>query len=795
MKRAIEIATILMLVMGVAIGCSSRGTNPISAPGDLSELGLVQTDNNDTNNRIFYGAWIAMFDLMNNSVSITPDRELAMHFNITSMIPTPSIHINGYNPATHILDVDVTISNPYPVTGYDVRLIIFTDNIGHELLNADDWTSLYDIGGGLPINPFMAYAIEDPNRKFSGMSNHTENLQILLPGGNPNVRFAVDASYPGNCEEPYAMGQFYQDTLGSNVGDSADAAITVADWQNNTNSVNLYCPSVCGAGLVSFAYVSGDEWNGTIMNNMGASPGTYIGYFIATSANSGTLKLFDKVIITVSSGENNPPVCDGIITDPSNGIIKSGERITINIVAHDPDGDSLTYEWDMDWYGDPANFDVDATGATVVDYRWSDQGFYRVACRISDNGVPPMSTICSRLIIQEGESENAIKIDDSPEADPNLLYQDTLILGVAHWKPISHAVYMDLDDSHVYYCNNAADHNTFGNHTVISSGPPNGSNFGVKIIGSGDMLYVFWLEYDTSDMTAYCRIKMRKSQDFGKNFGPDIIVASTPDPNLIIDMDVCILSAPSHLGLFYIFRNSLNSYYCYLITSISSGEGWDYPPHGSGQFRDAAFGSVVDPQIAFSQGNSVIHTFWKDSRATPANYYYDYSEDWGDNWHTDFKVTDTGNVEYASMAVAGNGNGYFVWTYNALAYTYIRKSQYGNPPIFNDADILLGTGSGVYYGIDVWVSGSGETVVVPMTYVLSSNYKNRYYYSYDSGETWAGYFERAFGTTPVYDIDSTVLMSVDPERMEIFNTWIDARTSKAPPNAHIYGDFMYLAER
>ncbi|MBU1023252.1 hypothetical protein KKB99_03095, partial [bacterium] len=156
MSRLIMILAVLTLALFLTAGCSSNAGNPI-IPHDSStiiDLPVADVDGNSTD-RSLWGIWTAYFDPASLGITVEQYRLLETHFNITSMLPTGSLtfKINSYKPATGIIDLDVTLKNPYTISGYDVRLIIYTDVAGHKLLNADDWTKLYDIPGGDLMNP------------------------------------------------------------------------------------------------------------------------------------------------------------------------------------------------------------------------------------------------------------------------------------------------------------------------------------------------------------------------------------------------------------------------------------------------------------------------------------------------------------------------------------------------------------------------------------------------------------------------------------------------------------------
>jgi hypothetical protein len=328
-KFCILSAAILLILCS----CSSSSTvvpqDQDSSPISLSPISET-FDNPD--DHLLMGTWDADFNIHDNSVIVTPNRETATHFPITSLIPPPIIHINSI--AGETLDVDITIQNPYPLDVYDVRLIIYTDPIGHMLLNADDWTPLFDIAGGLPVNPFKAFMKSEPDRKFPGMTEQTVKCLITVPGNNFSIRFALEASHPGNCEEPYEIKDFSQGVLYNQIGSSSNATITVLDWQTDTNSVYLYCPDITGSDFVPFSQITQDSWELELINETGASVGSYQAFIIAFSSNSGNILLANRVMIQVNPSEIGGwarswggEYCDkalGVTSDSQNDILVTG---------------------------------------------------------------------------------------------------------------------------------------------------------------------------------------------------------------------------------------------------------------------------------------------------------------------------------------------------------------------------------------------------------------------------------------------------------------------------------------
>jgi hypothetical protein len=301
MKRIAAYCVLLMFALIVTSGCSNQKANPITPSSSNSILELPAPDiREDQNSHNLIGMWRVSFDIGNREASILPYRSLDAHYNVTSFIQPPQMTINDFNPVTNVIDVDVTITNPSNLIVYDVRLIIFTDAIGHQLLNPDNWTTLYDIPGGLPINPFKAYAKDQANRIFSEQSQHTENLQVYLPQRNANVTFAIDVSYPGNCIEPYEISGFTQGFLSNATGSSCDVSVTVKDWQDDISDVYLYCPEITGITLERFTKTAPGNYELILINRTGAISQIYQGCVLVYSSGSSSLALYEAVAINIT---------------------------------------------------------------------------------------------------------------------------------------------------------------------------------------------------------------------------------------------------------------------------------------------------------------------------------------------------------------------------------------------------------------------------------------------------------------------------------------------------------------
>jgi hypothetical protein len=310
--------TLGVLLLILITGCSAHRSNLDLISCDIFsgyQTDGVLSSELAINTRVPIATWAIRFT-KDCDFKLREFRLSQSHFNVTYQIPPPIINITEFNPATNVVNVDVTLTNPTSINVYDVRLVIMTDDKNHLLLNPDNWTDLYDFPGGLAVNPFKAYCKDNPSRIFEAQTQHTENLLIYLPQGNTNVYFVVDASIGRNCHEPYMINNFQQGAIYNQTGSSASIKVDVFDWQNDVNRVFLHCPRITGQPIVDLTQEDVNTWKGNLVNYTGAGSGDYIGYIVAESADSGTQRLFDQVSISISGkpGPYDPQVVS--ITTP-----------------------------------------------------------------------------------------------------------------------------------------------------------------------------------------------------------------------------------------------------------------------------------------------------------------------------------------------------------------------------------------------------------------------------------------------------------------------------------------------
>ncbi len=301
---------IILCLTLLIYGCSSSGFDSSLLPAQ-EENPVLSKEMQSA--RVLLGVWDLYLDLSTNSVKVEFIRNGSIHVNVTQMVQPPqcmdclTIVVNSFNPSTRVMDIDVGLRNPTGISGYDVRGIMFTNDLGHKLGNGDEWTAYFDIPGGDVINPFKAYAKDQPEREFAGFAQYTENYLVHIPD-NPQysaIKYAVDACWPGHCKEPYEITGFSQTTINDSIGASGVVEIIVHDWQDDVDSVKLGVYEITGEDFIDFTNAGEGKWLLTLTNSQGAKAGEYTGKIVATSANSGDMALYDSVVIEISGVEHN----------------------------------------------------------------------------------------------------------------------------------------------------------------------------------------------------------------------------------------------------------------------------------------------------------------------------------------------------------------------------------------------------------------------------------------------------------------------------------------------------------
>lgn len=274
-------------------GISNSSQDNFSSSGEIPETSI---DENDSN-RMLLGMYTVEFDPQLMITTVQPNRSSMAHYDVTTYLP-PQISIISVDTLTNIWTVRITINNTFPINGYDLRLIVYTDNSGIKLQNPDNWTAIWDIPGGMQINPFIAFSKSDSERKFKAGASYSEIVQVYMPVLAP-VKLAVDVSYPTNCLEPYEITHSVNGTLYDKGNESVNLQARVNDHQRDVNQVVLYCPAITGVTYAPLSKFSNLIWELNLENTNHAAKGRYTAVLIASSTGSGTIALYDLFTLEV----------------------------------------------------------------------------------------------------------------------------------------------------------------------------------------------------------------------------------------------------------------------------------------------------------------------------------------------------------------------------------------------------------------------------------------------------------------------------------------------------------------
>ncbi len=288
------VVLMLAAMIFLAVGCSGGGSPVVPvdegkpAAADISSATMPD-------GRVLWGAWKLGIDPVAMTVEVLPNREMQGHYNVTQFLIPPtcydciSAQFKGV-VTTDVYSIDVFLKNPTVITGYDVRGTVFNTGV-IELMDPDGYTFYLAQPGDLTPNPFMAYKTTIANRAFPSGYYHLENFHIynMFHPDYSSIDYVVDASWPGNCKEPYeienihATGVFYDD--GSNM---ASIMCDVHDWQDDVQEVLVDLTPLGGSATAAMTNTDGDTWaiNDISWQMGGSTPGKYS--LLITARTEGT---------------------------------------------------------------------------------------------------------------------------------------------------------------------------------------------------------------------------------------------------------------------------------------------------------------------------------------------------------------------------------------------------------------------------------------------------------------------------------------------------------------------------
>ncbi len=368
-----------------------------SVSDDALMTPVIEPGNSDSNSsgqieRTVLGQWEMVYDEASGQFSATPIRGGENHYNVTAWLFPPAcndclkIDVISFKPALKYIELNVTLRNPTGFDAYDVRGIVMVETPGVGMQYPDAFTDLWDYGGFVTINPFLAYAVDQPKRKFAAKSSHSRIYRFSYNSlaDFQGVVFTVDASWPVNCREPYELTQCH--TTGPFVGlGKQDIECRVGSWNNDVNSVEVLLDDVLGYQYpVEMEPIGGGWWSAkdVYWHGGGAEPGTY-GAVVLAKTQGSAIYLINYVTVTIETdqvingwarafGGDGPVYANAAATDSFGNIITGG--MFYYTVDFDPGPGS--YELTANGYVDAFMSRFDPSGDLIWARSWGGESSY-----------------------------------------------------------------------------------------------------------------------------------------------------------------------------------------------------------------------------------------------------------------------------------------------------------------------------------------------------------------------------------------------------------------------------------
>ncbi len=417
-----------LIAVGILImGCSSAADGPMDPPG--IDAPRIASDAG----RIIWGVYRITFDTQSGIVEITPNRGGEFHADVTAFVVPPAcfdcVEIIGsqYKPALKQWSIGILLKNPSPITGYDVRGLVY--GLGEKYLkNPDGFMTNYlsqDI-------QFEAFAKDEPNRAFGPGASYDATYVFHFPGGSNwnSIDYIVDASWPGNCKEPVIEDVVFP---GSIIDDGAPSTLTVRAFDHLGDAFNVSADfSQIGGSTDEPLYDDGAHGDGyagdAIFGATGivadCAPGEY--EITIRAVDSGSKQGWNSCRVEVE-GMNHDPVISEITA--SRTTCEKGndeEYVALSCIADDQDDDELEYLWSCiagefsdehapstDWFP-PDEVGKFAIGCHVSDGNGGvadgDGGLIRVTQYFVTNPAPAADFVCERVL----EDSSFSKSDYNP---------------------------------------------------------------------------------------------------------------------------------------------------------------------------------------------------------------------------------------------------------------------------------------------------------------------------------------------------------------------------------------------
>ncbi len=307
----------ILLGSGIITGCSNADNSAVVP--DIARA------NETGNSRGLWGIYAWDYDEAARTIDAIPLRDVEMHVNVTGYLEPPEcndclqIKVAGVENNPDDMWVYVTMRNPTMLDAYDVRGIFLDENEQILLMDPTARTPVWDWHYPKWHNAFHPFMRYHPERKFGQGIQTMVTYRLRLPA-SPNfnsVRYIVDASWPGNCKEPYEFPTINSTgPLGTLGSSKTNLACTLLDWQLDPAGVQIDITPLGYPSPVWMDY-EGGLFTYELQNTYTADVGKYILRFTAYDQVVTDVISYDLPVYV--SDDKFPPTWPG----PNEGIIEA----------------------------------------------------------------------------------------------------------------------------------------------------------------------------------------------------------------------------------------------------------------------------------------------------------------------------------------------------------------------------------------------------------------------------------------------------------------------------------------
>ncbi len=277
----VSLAIISIAIVSLMITLSGCGQTDPMLP-DVNRLDSGQNVSEITADSIesiphhIRGEWSVSIDRA-GLIEVEPIRTASAHWDVTGFIspqkcPGCLQFTNLSFIDTNLVSVTVALTHPFPgvsdLDGFDVKGVALglpaidfaSGSVSRFIENPDGYTARWSHDPWADLNPFLDYAIDNPERRFANGTIHEREFIARLPESGPlEFDYIIDACWlppdeidPKNpslsphCNEAYGLNIDVSGKINPLPGSSADVTIEFHDWQNDgaDASVTMEIPSL-----------------------------------------------------------------------------------------------------------------------------------------------------------------------------------------------------------------------------------------------------------------------------------------------------------------------------------------------------------------------------------------------------------------------------------------------------------------------------------------------------------------------------------------------------------------------